>query len=143
MASKVPYLAEAGRQLGEALDQLQAGRGAGSTQRERAPAGHPHVEGGAGPSSIAQPPPATISPLVHLGLVLNVDTGKTIKIGKGTYKRLLDAGYVMDPVAGTITAPPAGAHMESGAGRSVKSRGSGNGNGRRRRSRSSSWVMVR
>lgn len=112
--------------------------GDSSTPRAHAPAGHPHVDVGAVPSFIAQPPPGTpISPLVHRGLVLNADTGKTIQIGKGTYNRLVDAGYVMDPVAGTITPPPSGAHAKSGGG--AKSSG-GSGSGRRRRSRSRSSV---
>jgi hypothetical protein len=43
----------------------------------------------------------------HLvGLILNEETGHIIGIGKATYNRLVDAGYVVDEVTGTIAPPP-------------------------------------
>lgn len=49
----------------------------------------------------------TASPLVKRGLILNVDTGKTIKLYKATYNELLLKGYTPDFVQGHIT-PPSG-----------------------------------
>lgn len=46
-----------------------------------------------------------ISPLVKMGMVLNVSTGRTIKIGHATYNSLVLKGYEVDKVAGTITPP--------------------------------------
>ena len=53
------------------------------------------------------PPPQqqSTSPLVQRGLILNVDTGKTIQIGKVTYNKLTEKGYEVDLSAGTITPP--------------------------------------
>ena len=50
--------------------------------------------------------PAPVSPLVERGLILNVETGKTIQIGKMTYLKKVHDGYVVDLTAGTITPPP-------------------------------------
>ncbi|PSC75010.1 Nuclear envelope integral membrane 1 isoform A [Micractinium conductrix] len=47
-----------------------------------------------------------VSPLVQRGLILNEETGHIIGIGKATYNRLVDQGYVVDRMAGTITPPP-------------------------------------
>ncbi|KAL4856891.1 Nuclear envelope integral membrane protein 1 [Chlorella vulgaris] len=47
-----------------------------------------------------------VSPLIERGLVLNEETGHIIGIGKATYNRLVDAGYVVDRTSGTITPPP-------------------------------------
>ncbi|KAL4444614.1 hypothetical protein ABPG77_002431 [Micractinium sp. CCAP 211/92] len=49
---------------------------------------------------------AEVSPLIQRGLILNEETGHIIGIGKATYNRLVDSGYVVDRFAGTITPPP-------------------------------------
>ena len=46
-----------------------------------------------------------VSPLVQRGLIVNMSTGKTIGIGKGTYNRLILQGYVRDDVKGMLTPP--------------------------------------
>lgn len=46
-----------------------------------------------------------VSPLIQMGMVLNVQTGRTIKIGNATYNSLVLKGYEVDKVAGTITPP--------------------------------------
>jgi len=56
-------------------------------------------------ASAAQVP----SPLIERGLILNAKTGKTIQIGKGTYNKLRDDGYIVDFINGTITPPGAAA----------------------------------
>ncbi|KAL4529975.1 hypothetical protein Ndes2437B_g08496 [Nannochloris sp. 'desiccata'] len=56
------------------------------------------------------------SPLVERGLILNVETGKTIQIGKGTYNKLRDDGYDVDFINGTITPPGARGGGGSGSG---------------------------
>lgn len=99
---------------------------------------------------VAVTPIQPVSPLVHRGLILNVETGKTIQIGKGTYNSLLESGYVVDTAQGTIT-PPLTAGGNGGTSRRQShgdrghgggeggSGGSGEGRGRRRgRSRSRS-----
>jgi uncharacterized membrane protein YgcG len=88
------------------------------------------------------------SPLVERGLILNVETGKTIQIGKGTYNKLKDDGYDVDFISGTITPPGAGPRggngssggVSGGASAGVVSRGrkSGSGGGSADRGRSAS-----
>lgn len=77
-------------------------------------------------AAAATPP----SPLTERGLILNVETGKTIKIGKVTYNRLVEKGYDVDLIAGTIT-PPREAGGNGGSG------GDSGSKGRARRRRSS------
>jgi hypothetical protein len=86
-------------------------------------------------ASAAQVP----SPLVERGLILNVETGKTIQIGKGTYNKLKDGGYEIDFISGTITPPGAGVVAGGGGGISgdisgefSRGRTSGSGSGRGR-----------
>jgi uncharacterized membrane protein YgcG len=91
---------------------------------------HPHVEVAPVPAFLAEPATpvagagaaALVSPLVARGLILNEDTGKTIAIGKLTYKKLMAAGYVVDTRQGTITPPPAGRSGGGGAGGSQTGR---------------------
>ena len=54
---------------------------------------------------------ASLSSLFGRGLIFNEETGKTIKIGKGTYQRLLEKGYKADLKNGTMTPPSAAAGM--------------------------------
>jgi hypothetical protein len=115
----------------------RAGRGSRAAEQE------PTTPG------VTETPPApvqpSVSPLVQRGLVLNLSTGKTVQIGKGTYNRLMVAGYEFDEVAGTLT-PPGGVKsggLESATPASPGGRRSGSSAGRsgsspRRRSRSRS-----
>lgn len=82
--------------------------------------------------------PLPPSPLVARGLILNVETGKTIQIEKGTYIKLTQQGYEVDLVAGTITPPrDTGKSAEQSSRRGFGSTGGSSGSGvARRRSRS-------
>jgi hypothetical protein len=68
-----------------------------------------------------------VSPLVQRGLILNEETGHIIGIGKATYNRLVESGYVVDQISGTITPPPPSPDSPARSGRA-------RGSGRRRRS---------
>ncbi|KAI7842677.1 hypothetical protein COHA_003608 [Chlorella ohadii] len=68
-----------------------------------------------------------VSPLIQRGLILNEETGHIIGIGKATYIRLVESGYVVDQIAGTITPPPPSPDSPARGGRA-------RGSGRRRRS---------
>ena len=46
-----------------------------------------------------------MSPLCKRGLIVNMATGKTIGIGKGTYNKLVLQGYVPDKAAGVLPPP--------------------------------------
>lgn len=50
-------------------------------------------------------PSAPISPLVQRGLIFNEASGRTIQVGKPTYKRLVSSGYQVDEEHGTLTPP--------------------------------------
>ena len=63
-------------------------------------------------STIGMPPSpddyddkSKLSPLVQRGKILNVETDRTIMIGKGTYNKLLMDGYEVDFEKGIITPP--------------------------------------
>eukprot|EP00887_Chlorella_sp_A99_P003098 scaffold9.g3098.t1 len=62
--------------------------------------------GAAATPTAGAPPEPEVSPLVQRGLILNEETGHLIQIGKGTYNRLLEAGYVVDRQKGVVTPPP-------------------------------------
>ncbi|KAL4427710.1 hypothetical protein ABPG75_001799 [Micractinium tetrahymenae] len=82
----------------------------------------PTIPGGA---AGARPSAPEVSPLIQRGLILNEETGHIIGIGKATYNRLVDAGYVVDRFAGTITPPPPSPDSPARPGR-------GSGRARRR-----------
>jgi len=59
------------------------------------------------PARVAGAEPAVpVSPLVQRGVILNMETGRTIGIGKGKYNELIARGFVEDRAMGTLTPPP-------------------------------------
>lgn len=66
------------------------------------------------PQMVAVPPsPAHVS-LYEQGLILNVETGRTIKIGGATFNKLLDKGYEADFERGVMVPGVGGAEVPQG-----------------------------
>lgn len=61
--------------------------------------GHSHSQ------QLSAPSAAPTSPLVQRGLIFNEASGRTIQMGKPTFKRLVNSGYQVDAELGTLTPP--------------------------------------
>jgi len=79
------------------------------SQRQEAP---PHTPTTFRVSTVGTPPTpedfaneVKLSEIVKRGKIVNVETDRTIGIGKSTYNNLFMKGYVVDFVEGTITPP--------------------------------------
>lgn len=64
--------------------------------------------GGSTPSQAGLDVSPLVSPLVKSGLILNVETGRPIKIAGDLYNKLTESGYTPDLRAGLLSPPAAG-----------------------------------
>lgn len=87
------------------------------TEPGRGWAGNRTAHGVNVPSTTSWAPAALDPPLGHAGKVLNEETGQLIGIGKATYNRLLEQGYLLDADKGVITPPPSHSAGRSGTRR--------------------------